>query len=288
MCENPVERCRVIGRRLNRSQGLRPIRSPGVTVSVRQCDRCGLVFPDPLPIPFDVSQHYDVDPKEYWSEGYFAFGRDYFREQIDTFRTLRPNPSSPVALDIGAGLGKAMRALASAGFVVQGIEPSRQFCRAAIELGGIEPKDLVETSIESASFSPESFDLVTFGAVLEHLQDPAGALYAATEWLKPNGLIHLEVPSADWLIARVANRLYRLQRSDYVANLSPMHPPYHLYEFRLEAFSQHGIRAGYRVAHHRRYVGDTYLPRALAPFAQFYMERTSSGMQLEVWLEKAA
>ena len=69
--------------------------------------------------------------------------------------------------------------------------------------------------------------------MLEHLQDPAAALTRALGWLAPSGLIHVEVPSAKWLLGRLLNLATRGLGMDYVTNLSPMHPPYHLYEFTL-------------------------------------------------------
>jgi hypothetical protein len=60
------------------------------------------------------------------------------------------------------------------------------------------------------------------------------------EWLAPNGQIYAEVPSARWLIGRMLNLAYRVRGIDYVTNLSPMHSPYHLYEFELKSFQRHG------------------------------------------------
>jgi hypothetical protein len=55
----PVESCnmcgstdfRMLGMRLSASQGLRPRRAEGIAVPVKRCLDCGLVFPDPQPVP---------------------------------------------------------------------------------------------------------------------------------------------------------------------------------------------------------------------------------------------
>jgi len=52
-------------------------------------------------------------------------------------------------------------------------------------------------------------------------------------WLKTDGIMHIEVPSSDWLIARLLNFYYKIRGLDYVTNISPMHEPFHLYEFAL-------------------------------------------------------
>ena len=122
--------------------------------------------------------------------------------------------------------------------------------------------------------------------MLEHLYDPSGAITKTLKWLKTGGLIFVEVPSSSWLINRCGNLFYRVTGADYVANLSPMHPPYHLYEFGLSSFEQNGPRSGYAVAHHQIYVCQTYMPKILDPILRRIMKSTNTGMQLEVWLKK--
>jgi SAM-dependent methyltransferase len=286
MCGASKEQHRVLGKRLNRSQGRSPRAKTGVSVTVVQCARCRLIFPNPLPIPRSIQDHYCLEPEEYWQREYFVADSAYFSEQIKRFNSLFVGNGPGRALDIGAGTGKCLTALESAGFDAFGLEGSELFHRAAIERNGIRPDRIRLSAVEDATFEPESFEFITFGAVLEHLYDPSEAIAKALNWLTPTGLIHIEVPSADWLIARLANFYYRLWGTDYVANLSPMHPPYHLYEFTLDTFRHHSQRLGYQIAHHEYYVAQTYLPRALDPVMRKVMEITRTGMQLEVWLRK--
>jgi SAM-dependent methyltransferase len=250
-----------------------------------RCQACGLVYANPLPIPADIAQHYGGAPEEYWHKNeYLAAGQD-FSPQIAVFRDVwEPRGSAPpVALDVGAGLGHCMRALGAAGFDTYGIEPGEAFRRAAIEHGVSEDR-LALATVESATYEPGTFDFVTFGAVLEHLADPAGIIERVKGWLAPGGLIHAEVPSSDWLTSRIVNRTYKLQGLDYVTNLSPMHPPYHLYEFTRRSFELHGAGAGYDVVFVRRMTGrDVFLPGP-APAWRWLMSRTGTEMQLEIWL----
>ena len=281
MCQ--AERSETLGRRLKGHQGLRPVRQRGITVSVARCLACGLIYSDPQPIPIDTAQHYEVTPADYWRSEYFTDEPGYFDGQIATFRKLWTGGGQPAALDIGAGIGKAMNALQRAGFEATGIEVSAPFRTAALT-NGIDPDRLQLSSVEDADLPTATFDLVTFGAVLEHLHDPAGAIERSLAWTAPAGLIHIEVPSARWLTSRLLRLAYQFQGLDYVPHLSPMHTPYHLYEFTLDAFTEHGRRAGYVVEFHTVYVAQTYLPRLLKAPATRYMRRTNTGMQLEVWL----
>jgi SAM-dependent methyltransferase len=273
---------KVLGRRLSTSQGLRPTRRVGIATTVVRCGPCGLVYANPLPVPGDIAQHYDTPPEDYWKPEYFEADPGYFADPIRTFHGLW-NGEHPVALDIGAGIGKAMRSLTNAGFDAYGCEPSTAFRQMALERGGIDPQRLSLGAVEDVDYEAGTFDFLTFGAVLEHLVNPAGAIERALSWLAPGGLIHAEVPSSDWLTSRIVNRAYRLQGLDYVTNLSPMHPPYHLYEFTARSFEAHAQRTGYAVALTRMLPGhDTFLPGPDALWRR--LMRNGRGMQLEVWL----
>ena len=276
---------RVLGRRLNGHQGFRPTRLIGIASTVVQCRGCGLIYANPRPVPDTLAQHYDRPPEDYWQPSYFDDAAGYFDEQIVRFRRLWDDGRKPRALDAGAGLGKAMTSLERHGFDAFGFEPSAAFRNRALA-SGVNEDRLKLASIETAQYADGMFDLVTFGAVLEHLNDPAAALEKALGWTAEGGLIHAEVPSAKWLMARLLDRAYRMQGLDYVTRLSPMHPPFHLYEFTLEAFERHGSRVGYSLADHRFIVCDTFLPPFLRGIASRVMNATDTGMQLEVWLRR--
>lgn len=270
---------RLLGLRLSNSQGWNPRDAEGIAVPVKQCCKCGLIFTDPQPIPDDLGDHYGIPPEEYWGSAQ-SWTPDYFRRQIETAMQLIGFVPGKTALDIGAGTGLAMKSLAAAGFDVHGIEPSEPFWQRAIA-NGADPARLTLARIEDAQFAPASFDFITFGAVLEHLFDPGNALDKALSWLRPGGVIQAEVPNADWLIPRFVNRYFRLRGTNYVTHLSPMHPPFHLYEFKLNSFRR------YEVVRHWYDVCDvTHVPWLFKPFFRWWMGRTNSGMQLTIYLRK--
>ena len=277
---------RVLGRRLDTHQGVRPRHRRAVATTVVRCRQCELIYCDPRPVPESITEHYDRSPEAYWNADYFNEHDDYFAGVVDSFRRLWTGEGRPRALDVGAGIGKAMTVLERNGFDCYGLEPSQSFRDRAISRG-VRAGRLQLAAIEDAEYGPDAFDLVTFGAVLEHLRDPASAIARALFWLAPGGLIHAEVPSSRWLLARLLNAAYRAQGLDYVTNLSPMHPPYHLYEFALGSFQRHGDRTGYEVVAHRLFACETFLPRPFGSLATRVMEATGTGMQLEVWLAPA-
>ncbi len=284
MCTSTSQK--VLGRRLNQHQGLRPNKLAGVATTIVRCGNCGLIFTNPQPLPASLGDHYDKPPELYWEPGYFASQNDEFSYYESVMRRHMPSVASPRCLDVGAGVGYLMKAMLDRGFDAYGIEPSPAFAERAIQ-EGIPADRLQVASAESATFDDQSFDFISFGSVLEHVPDPALALERALRWLRPGGLLFIDVPSARWLIARGLNWIYRLQGLDYVTNLSPMHNPYHLTEFTLKAFQEHGRRAGYRVVQHDYAVCDPFVPKPFDHLARSIMSRTGTGMEIMVWLTPA-
>ena len=105
-------------------------------------------------------------------------------------------------------------------------------------------------------------------------------------WLKPNGIIHIQVPSSNWLVHKLVNFFYKITGTDYVGNLSPMHKPYHLFEFSLNSFKKHSERFNYEIIDFDYYVCETYLPKSLDFFIKPLMKWTNTGMQLAIWIRK--
>lgn len=284
MCGAEERRWRVLGRRLDRSQGWWPWGTAGAATTVVRCRRCDLVFCAPMPVPRRLTDHYDTTPAHYFGPERVVAEEGIFRFEIDRTRELLGPIERPRALDIGAGVGRVMAALDRAGFDVTGLEPSESFRDVALERFSIPPERLLLGSVQEASFAPGSFDFITFGAVLEHLPDPASSLERALSWLRPEGVIHIEVPSSKWLMGRMLNGYFRMIGSGLVTNLSPMHAPYHLFEFSLRSFRLHGKRAGYAVVDFRRFPGDPMVPGIAGRMLRRLMRLSGTGMQLAVWL----
>lgn len=152
---------------------------------------------------------------------------------------------------------------------------------------GIDPAKLKLATVEEAKFPASSFDFITFGAVLEHVYDPATAIQRALTWLKPSGVIQIEVPSSDHLMPTFINAYFRLKGTNYVTNLSPMHSPFHLYEFTRKSFMEHGARVGYTICNSYIEVASIrHVPAFAKPLLHHWMAKTRRGQQLTVWLRK--
>lgn len=281
------ERRILMGIRLSNSTGRNPRVAEGIAVPIKRCLDCGLAYPDPLPIPGSIEDHYGTPPESYWSEDYFKTDASEFAVEIEGISALLDMAPGMRSLDVGAGIGKGMIAAERAGFEAFGLEPSRPFHERAIGRMNIRPDRMLLTSLEEASFPANSFDYVSFGAVLEHLYDPAASIEKALGWLRPGGVIYAEVPHSRHSLSRLMNAYYRLRGTNYVTNCSPMHPPYHLYEFAVDSFIAHARRAGYEVADSRVDVGGVrHVPGFMKPLLRMWMDLNSTGLVLHVWLRR--
>ena len=264
-----------------------PRKKSGITVSVKQCTNCHLIYSSPQPVPHDIQDHYGIPPEEYWRPEYFIFHPEYFVQEIEIAKRMLNFQNGMKALDIGAGIGKSMIALEKAGFDVVGFEPSAPFYERAISKMKIDPARIKLGMIENVEFEENSFDFITFMAVFEHLYHPADSLQKALNWLKPNGVIHIEVPSSNYFAAKLVNKLYRLMGTNYVANISPMHDPFHLYEFSKKSFEELGKKLHFKIDYVQYHVCENlYFPRIFNGILDWYMKKTNTGMQLVVWLRK--
>ena len=96
-------------------------------------------------------------------------------------------------LDVGAGTGRLVEALARSGYAARGIEPSARSCAIATAAG----RPVLREGIES--HRDEGLDAVILWHVLEHLDLPRAALEHIRGWLRPGGLLLLGVPNiASW------------------------------------------------------------------------------------------
>ena len=285
MCQSKSDTHKVLGNRLNKSQGLWPNKKIGISTKIIQCSNCKLNYSNPQPIPINFGDHYEIDVESYWNNDYLNSKTD-ISQLIKKLKRYISLEKEPLALDIGAGFGKMMNALKNEGFITYGIEPSKPFYDFAIEKNNISEKFLMQKSIESSSFEENKFDFITFGAVLEHLEDPSLSLKKAISWLKPGGIIEIQVPQSNWLTGKIYNLIYKLTFSSYCSNLSPMHEPFHLYEFSLKSFVENGKINNYKVVNHTYAICETFLPKIFDKILKRIMKQTNTGMEIYLLLQK--
>lgn len=225
---------------------------------IKKCPGCRLRWQSPRPTASDLTALY--------SESYFSENPDLPRllERYVAPRTrsrrFADAPSENAArvaashlqemerrlgspgnlLEVGVGRGTFLQEARSRGWQCTGIEPSAQGSERARAKG----LDVVTTTLES--FRPEgTFDAVFAGHVLEHLRDPLAAASLMRKWLRPGGILVIEVPNQfDSPIAQATNALRFLLRQTRPSSLYSIH---HLYFFGPSQLAALLSEAGFRV-----------------------------------------
>jgi len=93
-------------------------------------------------------------------------------------------------LDVGAGRGRLVEALAARGYAAEGIDPTPRGDN--VRRAGV------------LEHSASELDAAVMWHVLEHMPDPGAALTRAVTWLRPGGVLLVGAPNLDSLQARIA------------------------------------------------------------------------------------
>src|SRR5215211_2020762 len=150
-------------------------------------------------------------------------------------------------LDIGCANGDLAEVLAERGCEVTGIEIDPEAARQAEErcervtVGDVENLDL------SGELDEESFDVVLFGDVLEHLKDPLQTLKRLKSFLRAEGYAVASIPN----VAHGSVRLALLQGKFQYSSLGLLDDT-HLRFFTRESVEQLFTEAGFLITGLRR------------------------------------
>lgn len=287
MCGDKTEHHKLIGQRLNKSQGFSPRIKSGISVSVKRCTNCGLIYSDPMPVPASIQDHYGIPPESYWEKEYFNIEKDYFLTAINRAKEIIGFKPRMKALDVGSGIGKLVLALSNAGFDAHGLEPSATFHKKALEFTGLPESRIKLASIENANYAENEFDLIMVNAVAEHIYTPSASIANMLKWVKPEGVIYISVPSADYLITNLIDVYFKLTGTLYTSHISPMHEPFHLYEFTKKSFEENAKINNYKIVHTEYLICNIpFFPKILHPALRKYMEMTNTGMDYDCWIKK--
>ncbi len=157
-------------------------------VELSKCGSCGTISVNPLPPDKELSGYYRGN---YYEKPGFIFGIIQGLRKV-FFSGITPEK----VLDIGCGAGTFLKTMKNLGWECSGIEvseSSKKFTRK-LKSQGIDVKygDLLK-----AGYKKNSFGLITFWHVVEHLKKPGLYLERANELLKKGGLLFIAVPNID-------------------------------------------------------------------------------------------
>ncbi len=212
--------------------------------TVFRCTGCGLGVLDPRPGPEKLASLYrdDYFVTQYdrgLSPGSPEMARRLSQEghRIRFFRKFVPRGR---ILDIGCGRGYFLHACRLQGYDVMGYDVSEE---AAAYVRGTLGIPVEAGPRRDDLFPEESVDVVTMWHTLEHTSDPREILDRAWRWIRPGGVLVVEVPNYEGTDAR-----WRW------AEWEGWQVPYHFYHFTPrtlgEMLSRHGFRATRTKSYH--------------------------------------
>ncbi|MDO8451756.1 MAG: class I SAM-dependent methyltransferase [bacterium] len=102
-------------------------------------------------------------------------------------------------LDIGAGVGLLVREARRAGFVANGLEPSKAGVEIARKKFGIRliPHEFALRHVHG------TWDVIVFNHVLEHVKNPEKTISDATAILKRSGLLVIGLPNFSCILSKL-------------------------------------------------------------------------------------
>jgi SAM-dependent methyltransferase len=170
---------------------------------LRRCDGCGVLSAD-LPVTIPDRPHdggLDEDGRLAGLEPLRVSNNALLLEALAR-HGARP---SQRFLDVGCGAGILVGQAVAAGYDAEGVEPDANVLRLARRDG------TVRHGYFPAALAPnETFDVIVFNDVFEHIPNLAGTLADITSRLRPGGLLCLNCPDKRGLFFRVAATLDRL------------------------------------------------------------------------------
>jgi SAM-dependent methyltransferase len=261
-------------------------RGEGVRVSIARCSDCGCLYPFPAALPRDHSHYSNADG--YFAEPPTGAKIDAFANLLRRATELRGGERGAM-LDIGAGCGEALVAAGHVGWDSAGIEPSEEFVRLGRERFGVE---ITQGYLEDVRFEDESFDLILFAGVLEHVYEPLKLIKEARRLLRPGGLVYIDVPNEGSLFNAVSRLALRLSGRDWSVALAPTFPPFHVVGFTPKSLRRALARFGMRPLSFRTYpiaFESTRLPTGVKGAAAL-IERLAAAMHagagIEAWVAR--
>ena len=228
----------------NRSKNICPVCKNGRTTEywampgykLAKCPKCETVW-DKLP-PEEISAIYDKtyfineNPKGGYANYFEAMkiNRKTFSERLEKIEKTLGRKGA--LLDVGCALGDFLAEAKMRGWKdIQGIELSHY----AVVFAKGRGLNVVEGVLKNNSYPPNTFEVVTYQDVIEHIPNPRDELKKAYGVLRPGGIIFLVTPDV---------------RSSWAKLLGPLwyhyKPREHIFYFSKKSIEVALVKAGFK------------------------------------------
>lgn len=205
------------------------------TQTIVTCNQCELIYENPRYPDSVISAGYEAAIESGHDTQYPMRVNSFFKA-LQRIKAAIPASGAKV-LDVGTAGGAFLEAAKQYGYHASGLEP----CGFLVEQGKRRGLDIVQGTIDSHNLQENSFDMICFWDVIEHLSDPASAVEKAKRLLKPGGVLLLNYPDIGTWQAKVAGKRFWWIISG------------HLVHFSRGTISKLCAKAGMKAFYFRRY-----------------------------------
>jgi 2-polyprenyl-3-methyl-5-hydroxy-6-metoxy-1,4-benzoquinol methylase len=179
-----------------------------ITEWAARCPRCG-TWASSLEPEINARNEHVTTGTEIDTEARIAglerLRRENFRDVLDRIGALVPLSGARL-LDVGSAHGWFLEEASARGVRATGVEPEEDVAAGPLSRG----LDVRCGYFPDALDEEETFDVITFNDVLEHIPDARATLAACARLLRPGGVLSINIPNADGLGYRVAGAAARV------------------------------------------------------------------------------
>jgi len=181
-----------------------------------KCQDCGLIYQNPQPIFKHLKNRYSKKYFYYELRNQHNFFELMRKTLIDIkfLEKITPEFKTPRKfLDIGCATGLLLNYIRQFGWDVTGIELdkySAEYARKNFKL------NIINKSLEETKLPGNSFDVIHWSHVIEHLPSPSMGLKKIYKLLKPNGYMLLTTPRFDSFQRKLFKKHWRSFHRDHL------------------------------------------------------------------------
>ena len=188
--------CKICGTHDSEIVGLRG--RDGAPLTTVICTGCGLVHSWPLPSKAELDAYYASRYRSDYKATLTPKRKHilrYSRTGLGRLERLKQHvPAGARLLDVGSGSGEFLYLAKLAGYEAIGLEPHQGYSEYTRRVFGAR---IICSPLEEAGLEQGSFDAITLHHVLEHLHLPLTSLSILNRWLKPGGMLFVDVPDIE-------------------------------------------------------------------------------------------